>query len=87
MPFRAQPPSLDPVDQPSLPPDGLVQLLVLTLLNQVRENPQHASCAAIESQLRDRQVSLAASAGEDAGPLIDPPKSSQRKSVGYGGGS
>ena len=32
----AQPPSLNPLDQPSVPPDRLVQFLVLTLLDKVR---------------------------------------------------
>jgi hypothetical protein len=39
MPFRAQPPSLNPLDQATVPPDSLVQLLVFTVLNQMCENP------------------------------------------------
>jgi hypothetical protein len=87
MPSSALPSSLNPLEQPPVPPDGLVQLIVFALLNQVRQNPQHAPRTAVESQLRDRQVALAARAGDDASPLVDLPKGSERKSVGHGGGS
>ena len=38
MPFRAPPPSLNPVEQPPVPSDSLVQFLIFALLNQVCES-------------------------------------------------
>ena len=75
MPSRARPTPLNLLDQPPVPPDGRVQLVVFALLKQVRQDPQHAPRNAIESQLRDRQVALAAGTGDDASPLINPPDS------------
>src|SRR6516164_1094217 len=83
----AQPLPLNLLDQPPVPTDRLVQLLVLTLLNEVCENPEHAPCAAVKSQLCDRQVALVDRIGHDASPLVDLPKTPEGKLRGHRGGS
>jgi len=59
MASRAQTAPSNLLDLPSLSPDGLVQLVDLAALQQVGENLEYPSGAAVEGQLSDHYVALA----------------------------
>src|SRR5215468_1665206 len=80
MPPRARIPRLNPSDLPSLSLNDFVQLLVVTARHQVGQNRRHASSAAIEGQVRERQVTLPASAVRS---LVNDSQAPQRKSRGH----
>ena len=86
MASRARPPSLELLDPTAVSPNGFVQLFILTLLNQVRENLQHTPCTTLEGELRDREVTPG-DASQHRSPLVDYPESPKRKAGGHGGGS
>ena len=67
---RARTPGLNPCDVPSLSLDDLVQLFIVTPLDQVVQNRQHSSSAAIEGQVREREVTLPAGAVRDRSSLV-----------------
>jgi hypothetical protein len=73
-----RPATLKPLQQASVPPDGLVQLLVVAVLDQVGQDLQDAARAAVESQLSAGQVTLTRPR-VDGRSLVDCPKASQRK--------
>ena len=54
MSLGTQPSPLNLLEPSALAPDGFVQLFVVTLLNQMHEDFQYASCATVESELRSR---------------------------------
>ena len=59
-----------------------MQLVVVAFRDHVVEHLQHAAGAAVERELRERQVTLAGTGAlRDRGSFVDAPKATQRCAV------
>jgi len=72
-PPAAEMPRSHPLDLSPVPVDRFVQLLVVAVLDQVREDLQNPACAAVESQLNVGHLALA-QGSRDCRSLIDCPE-------------
>jgi hypothetical protein len=84
MAFRPRTPRSNPLDLSTLPPDRLVQLLVVAVLDQVGQDLYDSSGAAVESQLSASHITLA-QVSRDSRSFIDGPKAAQRQGGGHKG--
>src|SRR5205807_8152881 len=67
-------------DRPALPRNGLVQIVIVTVREHLIQHPEHASSAAVESNVRESQVSFTVTdALRNGGALVDQPQTPQRE--------